>query len=347
MEKTLPVSQSAKMTAARVRANDEFYTQLPEIENELKHYKEHFQGKTVYCNCDDPMVSNFYKYFSTNFNDLGLAKLITTCYRNQNPDLFSRHDIEKAIKMEYQAGATRVTPLEGDGDFRSEECLEILEQADIVVTNPPFSLFREFIAQLVKHGKKFTIIGNINLATKKTIFHLFKDHRVWLGTSRERVGMEFMVPEFYPGPARTGRRIDEQGNKLVRLNNVRWFTNLEHKKRPKRLKLVKRYSPKEFPVYDFHDAIEVSKTKDIPKDYYHDYGAMGVPVTFMDKYNPTQFEIVGRVATAAVNGKAVYDRILIKHRSQENENGRKKEKTRNQTKSINQNKTKSQNERQG
>ena len=284
---------------AKRQKNDEFYTQLSDIENELRHYTEHFSGKVVYCNCDDPRVSNFFHYFSYNFERLGLKKLVTACYRNQERDLFSRHDSEQAIWLEYKGNAQGgrvpeiedigIRELEGDGDFRSAECIELLKQADIVVTNPPFSLFREYVAQLVEHGKKFLIVGNVNAITYKEIFPLIKDTRIWLGPSITSGDREFGVPDHYPLTAAT-HRIDENGNKFVRVKGVRWFTNLDHAKRHEDLILYKRYSPEEYPTYDNYDAINVDKTAEIPMDWD---GAMGVPVTFLDKYNPEQFEVLG------------------------------------------------------
>ena len=291
--------KNAALNAAAAAKNDEFYTQLPDIEKELAHYPDHFRGKVVYCNCDDPTVSNFFKYFSMKFADLGLKKLITTCYKNQNPGLFSRHDVERAIKLEYDgfrdgervpnANDIGVTPLKGDGDFRSAECIDILKQADVVVTNPPFSLFREFVAHLIEHGKEFLIVGNVNAISYKEIFPLIRGDRLWLGPSISSGDREFGVPDHYPLTAAT-HRIDEDGNKFIRVKGVRWFTNLDHRRRHERMVLYRRYTPGNYPTYDNYDAIEVGRTKDIPEDYP---GAMGVPITFLDKYNPDQFEILG------------------------------------------------------
>ena len=287
------------LQTARQARSDDFYTQLPDIERELKHYKDHFRGKAVYCNCDDPTVSKFFHYFSYNFEHLGLRRLITTCYRNRNRDLFSQHDAERAIKLEYDgfrdgenvpaAEDIGVEHLEGNGDFRSPECIELLKQADVVVTNPPFSLFRDYVAQLMEHGKKFLIIGNVNAITYKEIFPLIKENRIWLGPSITGGDREFGVPDHYPLTAAT-HRIDENGNKFVRVKGVRWFTNLDHDKRHEELILYRKYTPADYPKYDNYDAIEVSKIKDIPMDWD---AAMGVPITFLDKHNPDQFEIVG------------------------------------------------------
>ncbi|MCD4829447.1 MAG: adenine-specific methyltransferase EcoRI family protein [Candidatus Cloacimonetes bacterium] len=282
---------------------DEFYTQLSDIERELKHYKKHLKDKVVYCNCDDPRVSNFFHYFSYNFEKLGLKRLITTCYKNQDMDLFSRNDSEQAIYLEYYGDKNcnhvpdpeeiGIKHLKGDGDFRSRETIELLKQADIVVTNPPFSLFREYVAQLVEHGKKFLIIGSVNAITYKEVFRLIKDDQVWLGPSIRSGDREFGVPDDYPLQA-AGFRIDAAGKKYIRVKGVRWFTNMDFKERYEDLILYKKYNPGEYPTYDNYDAIEVSKTKDIPVDYD---GAMGVPITFLDKYNPDQFEIVGITKT--------------------------------------------------
>lgn len=284
---------------AKSSKQDEFYTQLSDIEKELKNYKRHFAGKVVYCNCDDPRVSNFFHYFSYNFEELRLKRLITTCYKNQERDLFSRNDSERAIYLEYLGNKKGnnvpdpkeigITHLKGDGDFRSEECIALLEQADIVVTNPPFSLFREYISQLVAHKKQFVIIGNQNATTYKEVFKLFREDKIWLGPSIHSGDREFGVPEYYPLKA-AGTRVDSNGNKYIRVKGVRWFTNLDYEERHEDIILYRSYSPREYPKYENYDAINVDKTKDIPMDYD---GQMGVPITFLDKYNPDQFEIVG------------------------------------------------------
>ena len=310
---------------------DEFYTQLSDVEKEVRHYKDHFKDKVVLCNCDDPRVSSFFHYFSHNFEQLELKKLITTCYKNQNPGLFSEHASERAIYLEYTGdrnGNNVPDPEEigtkdfkGDGDFRSDECIELLKQADIVVTNPPFSLFREYVAQLMKYEKKFLIVGTWNAITYKEIFKLIKDNKIWLGVNSNRNFSGFIVPEHYPLHG-TEARIDENGNRIISSNNTCWFTNLDIEKRHEDLILYKTYSPKEYPTYDNYDAIEVSKTKDIPMDYA---GAMGVPITFLDKYNPEQFEILGNLGSYApdgyslssaifINGSKIFKRILIKNK---------------------------------
>lgn len=331
----------AKRTIDKAKAakKDEFYTQLEDINNELRHYREYFRGKTVLCNCDDPRVSNFFTYFAYNFEFLGLKKLITTCYKNQDMDLFSMNKSEQAVYLVYEgdkngnhipdAEEIGVKPLKGDGDFRSKECIELLKEADIVVTNPPFSLFREYVAQLMKYDKKFLIIGNVNALSYKEIFPLVKDNRVWLGASIHSGDRKFWVPDTYELNA-AGCGIDDDGKKFIKVKGVRWFTNLDYKERHDDIPLYKSYSPEEYPTYDNYDAINVGKTAEIPLDYD---GVMGVPITFIDKYNPDQFEILGMSASAGynadivgipfkgdkdarplVNGKNTYARIFIKKR---------------------------------
>lgn len=284
---------------AKEAKKDEFYTQLDDINNELKHYREHFRGKTVLCNCDDPRISNFFTYFAYNFEFLGLKKLITTCYKNQNMDLFSQNQSEQAVYIIYEgdkngnhtpdANEIGVIPLKGDGDFRSKECIELLKEADIVVTNPPFSLFREYVAQLMEYDKEFLIIGNQNALSYKEIFPLIRDNKMWLGASIHSGDRKFWVPEDYELKA-AGCGIDATGRKFIRVKGVRWFTNLDYKERHEDLILYKNYTPDLYPKYENYDAINVNKTEDIPCDYE---GIMGVPITFMDKYNPDQFEIIG------------------------------------------------------
>lgn len=289
-------SLNRSLHAAKTTKQDEFYTRLSDIEKELKHYKAHFKGKVVLCNCDDPWVSNFFVYFSQNFKKLGLKKLITTCYRNSQPSMFSEHQSEKAVWLEYTGEKNGgrvptpeeigVKPLKDDGDFRSAECIELLKQADIVVTNPPFSLFREYVTQLVESDKKFLIIGNHNAITYKEIFKLIKDNKVWLGYTQP---VAFKVPDDYEmREVRSWR--DESGQNWRSLGNACWFTNLDIAKRHENLILYKTFNPDEYPQYDNYDAIEVSKVANIPVDYD---GVMGVPITFLDKHNPEQFEIVG------------------------------------------------------
>jgi len=307
--------------------NDDFYTQLADIENELCHYKDHFHGKVVYCNCDDPRVSNFFHYFSYNFAHLGLKKLITTCYRNQDRDLFSRHDREQAIMLAYdgfrdgdripRAEDIGITPLKGDGDFRSAECLALLKQADIVVTNPPFSLFREYVAQLVAHDKTFVIIGHQNAITCKEIFPPIKENKMWLGFGFKG-GAGHFISNYADHATATDRK---EG--MIRVSGVFWYTNLDHNKRHEELILYKHYTPEAYPHYDNYDAIEVSKTKHIPMDWA---GVMGVPITFLDKFNPDQFEILGSNRGIGqdpqgvygrgshLNGKETFKRLFIRNR---------------------------------
>lgn len=284
---------------AKKNKADEFYTQISDIEKEMNHYKAFFKDKTVFCNCDDPRISNFFKYFALNFNELGLKKIITTCYKNQEVDLFTQNDCEKAIYIEYTGNPNdptstdfstiEVKELKGDGDFRSQECIELLKQADVVVTNPPFSLFREYIAQLVKYDKKFIIIGNVNALSYKETFSLIKENKLWLGYSIHSGDREFGVPDSYPLNA-AGCRTDENGKKFIRVKGVRWFTNIDYNERHEELVLYKNYTPEEFPNYENYDAINVDKSTDIPMDYD---GVIGVPITFLDKYSPDQFEIIG------------------------------------------------------
>ena len=305
-------SLNRSLNAAKAAKQDEFYTQLPDIEKELKHYGKHFKGKTVLCNCDDPKVSNFFHYFSHKFHTLKLKKLITTCYKNADPDIFSKHEGKRGLRLIYNGEQTpggRVPafskldrlPLEGDGDFRSDECLELLKRADIVVTNPPFSLFREYFAQLIEHKKKFIIIGTMPAITYKGIFELLRDNKVWLGYSHP---VAFKVPDHYEmRKVRSWR--DEKGNNWRSLGNACWFTNLDIAKRHEDLPLYTTYEAKVFPKYDNFDAIEVPRYKDIPTDYD---GLMGVPVTFLDRYNPDQFEIIGSNRGVGQDPKGVYGR---------------------------------------
>ncbi len=319
LNRTLHIAKSSK--------KDEFYTQLSDIERELKHYKEHFENKVVFCNCDDPRNSNFFKYFAYNFESLGLKKLITTCYKNQETDLFLEEESEKAVFLEYNgdlngnkipdAEEIGVKPLIGDGDFRSRESIELLKQSDIVVTNPPFSLFREYVDQLVKYDKKFLIIGNINAITYKEIFKLIKDNKAWLGINMGRGISGFIVPKDYELFG-TETRIDEDGNRIVATNNCLWLTNLDTFRRHEDIVLTKKYygNEIEYPKFDNYDAINVNKTQDIPMDYE---GVMGVPITFLHKFNPEQFELIkfrkgNDEKDLSVNGKCPYFRILVKNK---------------------------------
>lgn len=317
MRTNVQTMASKNLHAAKEAKKDEFYTQLLDVENELRHYRHHFRDKIVFCNCDDPYESNFFKYFASNFNALGLKKLIATCYDGspvQGTELlldFGDTTKDEPKKIAYKVEITEVndincdgrvdlsdvmhllkngrnvlTLLHGNGDFRSEECIELLKQADIVVTNPPFSLFREYVAQLMKYGKKFLIIGNQNAITYKEIFPLIKENKIWLGYKAG--DMAFRVPADSE-PRKTRYWQDETGQKWRSMGNICWFTNLDHKKRHEDLILYAHYTPEEYPKYDNYDAINVDKTADIPCDYD---GVMGVPITFLDKYNPNQFEIV-------------------------------------------------------
>ena len=275
---------NSNLHAAKKAKNDEFYTQLSDIENELKHYKAHFKGKTVFLNCDDPQESNFYVYFAQNFEHLGLKKLISTHYRDDQPTY--KLEIVKDENNDGKINAldTVKTPLKQNGDFRSDEAIAILEESDIVVTNPPFSLFREYISQLMEFNKKFIIVGNNNAISYKDIFPFIEDNRLWMGVNGNKT-MEFKVPEGYKA-----QRIDDNGDKFVNVPAVSWFTNIPHKKRNEELVLYKEYNSEDYPKYDNYDAIEVSKVVNIPVDYD---GIMGVPITFLNKYNPAQFKIIG------------------------------------------------------
>lgn len=313
---------------AKSSKKDEFYTQLSDIEREIKHYKEHFKGKTVFCNCDDPRVSNFFDYFSKNFEHLKLKKLITTCYKNQNADLFSQNKSEKAIYLEYDGDKNQNKipdlseiskhHLKDDGDFRSKECIDLLKKSDIVVTNPPFSLFREYVAQLIEYDKKFIIIGHQNSITYREIFKLIKENKIWLGYGFNR-NMAHFINRHYVDYAAD---LDHKEG-MIRVSGVVWFTNIDIEKRHEDVILFKKYKGNEkyYPKYDNYDAINIDKAKEIPMDYK---GIMGVPITFLTKHNPDQFEIVGQMVTTKVdefnhgypyiNGNKIYARILIKNK---------------------------------
>lgn len=292
------------LNAAKAAKNDEFYTQLSDIENELRHYKEHFRGKTVLCNCDDPRISNFFKYFALNFEHLGLKRLITTCYKNQDIDLFSQHDCEQAVYLIYDgdingnhvpdAEEIGVHPLKGDGDFRSRECIELLKQADIVVTNPPFSLFLEYVAQLLKYDKKFIIIGNKNALNTKEIFPYIQSNKFWVGYTPMSKDLLFDVPkeiaDYYVKNEKVGSKYRIVDGKVYGRSPSIWFTNIDIQKRHEDIILYKHYNQDNYIHYENYDAIEVGKVEDIPDDYF---GIMGVPISFLDKHNPEQFDIVG------------------------------------------------------
>ena len=343
------------LNAAKAAKKDEFYTQLTDIERELQHYWPHFKDKVVLCNCDDPYESNFFKYFALRFNQLGLKKLICTCYNGSpvqgNELLLDFGDgWGDPKKIAYKVEITEVRDMNGDGavdlsdvryllqndknvlsilrtgDFRDSECIALLRQADVIVTNPPFSLLREYIGQLMQYNKKFLIIGNVNAITYKEIFPLLMENKIWLGYKSG--GMAFKVPNDYEAKE-TGYWQDKTGQKWRSLGNICWFTNLEIPKRNEEMDLVCRYSPEEYPAYDNYKAINVDKTSDIPCDYE---GVMGVPITFLDKYNPEQFEILGAtesegkgfsngiwkeysgVAQPLVKGNKKYKRIFIRNK---------------------------------
>lgn len=311
---------NSSLNTAKATKNDEFYTQLADIENELQNYRDHFKDKVVYCNCDDPRASNFFHYFSHNFEYLGIKKLVTTCYKNRNRDLFSQHNDERAIMLEYDGfrdgdsipnvDDIGITELGDDGDFRSDECVELLKQSDIVVTNPPFSLFREYIAQLVKHDKQFLVIGSYNAITYKEIFPLIRDNRLWLGVTPKGRDMLFDVRTDYAHELVANKKEGSayrivDGKVKGRLGNAAWFTNLDHKKRHEELVLFRKYTPEDYPTYDNYNAIDVGKTAMIPMDWG---GVMGVPVFFLDKYNPDQFEILGSNRGVDQDPAGVYGR---------------------------------------
>lgn len=294
---------------AKKAKNDEFYTLLPDIEKEMKHYKDHFKNKVVFCNCDDPIESNFWKYFHLNFAHLGLKRLVSTHY----------HQLKPTYKMVYEGGNDTdstegvKTPLSQNGDFRSPECIELLKESDIVVTNPPFSLFREYVVQLIDYEKKFIILGNMNAVTYKEVFPLIKDNKLWGGFSFNAT-MEFIMPDTYELKGKG--YIDDKGRKHGFVPSICWYTNLDVKKRHEFIDLIEKYNPEKYPKYDNYDGINVNKTLDIPIDYN---GVMGVPISFLAKYCPDQFEIVkfrkgDDEKDLTVNGKGLYFRILIKHK---------------------------------
>lgn len=310
------MSKNSGLLKAANDRKDEFYTQLTDIEKEMVNYKDHFKNKIILCNCDDPRVSNFFKYFALNFNLFGLKKLISVCYKNQDFDLFTQNECEKAVYVEYTGsehdhiptdGELEIKELKGDGDFRSEECINLLKQADIVITNPPFSLFRDYVAQLLEYDKKFIILGNQNAITYKEIFPLIMSNKIWFGQSIHSGDREFGVPDDYPLNA-AGTRVDEKGNKFIRVKGVRWYTNLDYKDRHEEMILVESFSEEKYPHYDNYDAIEVKETKLIPKDYD---GMMGVPITFLDRFSPEQFEIIG-IAKRGAGDPALRSKVYTK-----------------------------------
>lgn len=350
-------SLNSNLHKANKAKKDEFYTQLVDIQKELKNYKEQFKGKVVYCNCDDPFESNFFKHFALNFKALGLKRLIATSYKpspiantqlglfgddktlaeakgrpktnankfiiNEVGDFdkdgaFDLRDIAEQLKANKN---NEWSPMEGDGDFRSLESIELLKQADIVVTNPPFSLFREYIAQLVEYNKKFLVLGDQNAITYKETFGLIKNNKLWTGYDNGGTKW-FQVPDDYDIPTETRKKV-ENGIQYFSMGRIMWFTNLDTEKRHQDITLYKKYSPEEFPEYDNYKVINVDKVSDIPMDYK---GIMGVPITFVDKYSPDQFEILGIANSARwigyecftiINGKKIYNRILIKNKKPE------------------------------
>ena len=321
------ISGNQTFHAARRNRRDEFYTRLTDIEKELKHYKEqnHFKNKVVFCNCDDPTQSDFWEYFMLNYDNLGIKKIISTHY--QPSTLFEK---SPSYKLEFDGDFVTNTLIKGDGDFRSDACVELLKQSDIVVTNPPFSLFRSYVSQLMEYNKKFLIIGDINAVSYKEIFPLIQNNIIWLGCTPERGqgDLTFRVPDDYTATS-SRLKVDENGQKWMSQGTVLWFTNLFHKNKNDTLHLYKSYTPAEYPEYDNYDAIEVKPYKHIPKDYY---GAMGVPLTFLSKYNPEQFEILNandlrkhdnvpikthgliKDKDGTINGKAKYVRLVIRRR---------------------------------
>ncbi|MDR2733124.1 MAG: adenine-specific methyltransferase EcoRI family protein [Spirochaetota bacterium] len=329
------------LSNARRQKVDEFYTQLSDIEKELGHYTKHFKGKVVFCNCDDPETSNFWYYFIVNFERLGLKKLITTHFELDKPSYMLEYEggidargdkqavVQKAIiksrkkplKQNFEQGEqgvlfTNEPTRSMSGDFRSPECIELLQRSDIVVTNPPFSLFREYVAQLIEHKKKFIIIGDVNALSYKETFLLIKENKIWPGVDNGGTKW-FQVPPHYEIQTESRKKV-ENGIRYFSKGSIMWFTNLDHAKRHEKLVLYKKYNPGEYPKYDNCDVIEVSTYKDIPVDYD---GVMGVPITFADKYNPEQFEILGIANSARwigykcctiIGGKKIYNRLLIK-----------------------------------
>lgn len=318
------MTNNSNLNKARKAKNDEFYTMIDTVEKELTYYKKHLKNKIVLCNCDNPKLSAFWKYLHLNFSELGLKKLVSTYY-NEKGLVFKTeytggndNDIKKGVK----------TPLKGNGDFRSEECLNILDKCDIVITNPPFSLFRDFVDVLMKYKKKFLILGNMNAVTYKQIFPFIKNNLLWYGVSIHSSTTKFYIPKDYPITNKNWGK-DETGKIYVEFRSIRWFTNLDHNFRlSSKLVLHEHYTPEKYPKYDNYNAINVNKVAEIPFDYN---GVMGVPITFMDKYNPEQFEILGvtepwdkstevqsirlsckRPQCASVNGKQLYKRILIR-----------------------------------
>lgn len=315
-------NKNTNLSKAKAAKNDEFYTQLTDIENELYHYWDQLRGKTIYCNCDDARDSKFFFYFSNQFEHLGLKKLITTSYNENGHGTVLIYEGDKNGNRRVDDSEIIVKELKGNGDFRSDECIEFLKEADIVITNPPFSLFRQFVKQLIDYNKKFLIIGNNNAITYKEIFPLIKEDKLWLGYSSNKT-KEFRLPDSYE----KYNYIDEKGFKIGKVPAISWFTNLDVKKRHEDIILWKHYTPEEYPKYDNYDAININKVDQIPCDYD---GVMGVPITFLDKYNPSQFKILGttesegrgfsnglwnvesKISQPLVNKERKYKRLFIK-----------------------------------
>ena len=327
------LKNNKNLNRAGVEKNDEFYTQLSDVEDELRHYKKHFKNKVVLCNADDPRKSAFAHHLMYKFEEYGLRKLITTCYKSKQKNLFSKNDSNQAIWLEYNGdkNGNRIPDLKeigihnfkGDGDFRSSECVDLLKEADLVATNPPFSLFKEFVEYLMSYKKKFIIIGNQNAVGYNNIFKLLKENKIWLGNNAG--AMTFRVSDRY-NSSNMKYVEDKNGQKWKSLGNVCWFTNLDFPKRHDDIILYKKYTPNEYPTYDGHNGpdckiINVNKTKEIPKNYN---GVMGVPVSYLEKHNVNQFSIVGKMSTTKIdefnygypyiNGKKIYARILIKRK---------------------------------
>lgn len=295
------MSHNISLIKAKVEKNDEFYTRMIDIEKELCYYSEYFADKTVYCNCDvydDCLQSNFVLYFKKNYNTLKLKRLIVTGYRSGGTGY-------------YYDSCNKTACLNGNGDFRSDECIELLKQADIVVTNPPFSLFRDFITLMMKYDKKFIVIGHQNAITYNEIFPYIQSNKIQLGYSIHAGDREFRVSDDYPINTKKSR-VDSDGNKYISVTGIRWFTNIRSQSYNENLILFQKYTSEQYPKYDNCDAINVDKTCNIPADYD---GVIGVPVTFLDKYNPNQFEIVGKINNPTCNGKKIYKRLLIKKKS--------------------------------
>lgn len=342
-------SLNKNLHSARTAKTDEFYTQLVDIEKELKHYKDQFRDKVVYCNCDDPFESNFFKYFAANFKEFGLRKLIATSFsgspitgkqlsllemegvknvKKKEPlkiEITEVIDIDKDgavdiddVKQLLKNDKNTVTPLKDGGDFRSDECIELLKQVDIVCTNPPFSLFREYVAQLIEYKKKFLILGDQNAVTYKETFGYIQNNKLWVGYDNGGTKW-FQVPMDYDIPTESRKKIIN-ATKYFSMGRILWFTNLDTTKRHENIVLYKKYTPREFPKYDNYDVINVDKVSDIPMNYND---VMGVPITFVDKYNPKQFEILGIANSARwigykcltlIQGRKIYNRFLIKHK---------------------------------